>query len=469
MIYLGGDFMDNCQSEQIKVVFSEDRSEVYLSIKETSDDAERLRRSIEEQLKENGVVFGVFEEKIRRLSMERKSVSGLLIGSEQKAVDGTDGHVEFKVDVNHHAKPKISEDGRVDYKDMGYVEIVEKGQLLYTVIPGTEGIDGMSLFGQVIPAKQGNTPTIKHGKNIYLSEEGQSAYAALSGMVICDGDSMFVYDSIDIESDVGPETGNIQFNGDVVIKGNVLSGMTVSCRNLTVRGVVEDATIKTKENLTIDRGIQGHEHGSIVCQGELHCKYINSAKVHVMGDIYSDMILNSDILCDGDLHLEGRKGCLIGGKAVVKGNVSSKSIGSDLGVITEFYLGEGTAIVKEIQQLDIEVMELEQVLEKISQVLGVLDAKHKAMPNNPEFVKLKAEYTRNRFVTEGQISKKNQRRLKLNKDLVQSSFTQLQGDLIHVGTRVHIGNKIMELDTNLKNCTIKSVRDEIVIIDKYAS
>ncbi len=61
--------------------------------------------------------------------------------------------ISFKYTDKKKAKPKVLEDGSVDYKDMDTYQFVNEGDLLAEKTLPTEGEDGMSVTGRVIKAR----------------------------------------------------------------------------------------------------------------------------------------------------------------------------------------------------------------------------------------------------------------------------------------------------------------------------
>ena len=73
-----------------------------------------------------------------------------------------------------------------------------------------------------------------------------------------DGDKIFVSDVYDVPDDVDNSTGDIEFNGSVVVHGNVRTGFCIKCGgNIEVYGVVEGADLDAGGDIILHRGVQG--------------------------------------------------------------------------------------------------------------------------------------------------------------------------------------------------------------------
>lgn len=71
----------------------------------------------------------------------------------------------------------------------------------------------------------------------------------VSGHVILENDKIFVSNVLELVN-VDNSTGDIDYEGDVVVKGNVLAGFTVKATgDITVSGIVEGATVIAGEIL----------------------------------------------------------------------------------------------------------------------------------------------------------------------------------------------------------------------------
>jgi len=87
-------------------------------------------------------------------------------------------------------------------------------------------------------------------------------------------------------------TGHIEYDGSVVVKGDVASGMKIKVTgDVQVFGMVENASIEAEGNIDIKLGAIGHaetvaESDMLIrCWGNLTAAYIENALVDVRGDL----------------------------------------------------------------------------------------------------------------------------------------------------------------------------------------
>src|SRR5690625_6630968 len=68
---------------------------------------------------------------------------------------------------------------------------------------------------------------MKAGKNVHFNESDQSFYAKADGLVNFGLKAINIYTVYEVNEDISMRTGNIDFNGSVIIHGDVPSGFTV--------------------------------------------------------------------------------------------------------------------------------------------------------------------------------------------------------------------------------------------------
>ena len=127
-----------------------------------------------------------------------------------------------------------------------------------------------------------------------------------------------VYAIYEVLGDVDNSTVNIDFIGNVIIKGNVLTGFKVKAGGyIEVRGVVEGAKLVAQGDVVLKKGIQGMGKGIIETQGNVIARFIENSTVTAKGNITTETILHSAINCGGKVEVGGRKGLIAGGLFVL--------------------------------------------------------------------------------------------------------------------------------------------------------
>lgn len=324
-------------------------------------------------LEQNGIHHGIIEKNIDIMLKARFYCSDILVAKATMPRHGKDAQIQYHFNVDKTNKPKVGEDGNVDFHQLDMIESVTEGQLLATLIPADFGEEGMDICGNPIRPRTVVVKKLKHGKNIHLSPDELEMYSDISGNVTCVSDTVFVSDCFEVPADVGPSTGDIEYEGSINVKGNVLSGYTVKASgDICVHGAVEGATLVAGGKIVLNRGIQGMGKGVMEAQGDIISNFIESSKVHSGGKIITDAIMHSDVVADDTIEVKGKRGMIAGGKIRSGELIDTKVAGSSMGTTTELEVGIDPAIGDRYHEIEKEMEELSEEQEILMQNLEQL-------------------------------------------------------------------------------------------------
>jgi hypothetical protein len=266
-------------------------------------------------------------------------------------------------------------------------------------VPADFGTPGVDVSGGVIKPKKVENKILKHGKNIHLSEDKLEMYSDISGNVTLVDDTVFVSNQYEVPADVGASTGDIDYDGSVLVKGNVLTGYSIKATgDIIVNGVVEGAKLVSDGKIVLKRGIQGMGKAELEAKGDVITNFIESATVNSDGKIMTDAIMHSQIVAKGDIEVKGKRGLIAGGSVRTKTKIEARTIGSTMGTVTELEVGIDPkiteryhAIEKEMEGLANEkdnLMQNLKILKKRLDTKGQLDEeKMKSLKNTSERIK----------------------------------------------------------------------------------
>lgn len=221
-------------------------------------------------LKNKGIVYGILEEELIKAISEGTGKS-IVVAKGQEPVDGTNDRLVPKFKDNDHL---IEVNGRVDFYSIGKVASVEEGELVAEKIPGDEGKPGINILGAKTNQRRGRKYNLTAGKGTRISEDGLKVYAKTQGRPDIKGWVVSVNEVYEIKTDVDVSTGNIEFVGDVVIKGNIKEGMKVRAGNdvilfgnITGGEIIAGGNVVVKSNIigsTIKAGYNDFMNTNIV-------------------------------------------------------------------------------------------------------------------------------------------------------------------------------------------------------------
>lgn len=291
--------------------------------------------------------------------------------------DGQDGRYEFKINLNPSKKPKILEDGTVDYLNLDLIPSVGKGEVVAEYIPKTDGAPGYDIKGNKLPEKISKDLPPLTGKGFEISQGGLLYIALQDGKVEVNGNKLIISDLYTIRGDVDISTGNINYHGDLEIYGSIRSGMTVKVTgNITVNGTVEAATLEATKDILIKGGVIGGDRAYINAGGCLVAKFIDRAHVIAGDTVHSGTIHSSYVIANKQIVIDGKKGHIIGGRLKATNFISATNIGSLAEVRTEIEVGIDRNVYERQVYLVNESKRIKEDIDKIEKVIFLLDQKN---------------------------------------------------------------------------------------------
>lgn len=210
------------------------------------------------KLQELGIVYGVNEEAIREALQAEKKITAV-IAKGIEPIEGKDGWVEVKVGEGRK-KPKVREDGTVDYREIETIATVGEGDLIAVVHSPQQGKPGLTVTNEVIPVKEVHPVTIKLGKGVTMDENRILAIQGGRPQIAKKGKTVVVsiIPKLVHQGDVDLSVGNIYFKGDVEIAGNVQEEMVVEALgSIMILQNVNRAKIRAQQSIFIQQNVIG--------------------------------------------------------------------------------------------------------------------------------------------------------------------------------------------------------------------
>lgn len=353
------------------------------------------KKEILAELQRYKITDGIQENIIDLFLKARQYCVNLPIARGKKPVPATDTVIEYKFNTRPLAKPKMLEDGSVDFHELSLFTKVSKGDVLAVLTPHSLGEAGYNIYGSSIPPNKPKVKNLKFGRNILLSEDKCTITSEVDGNVTLTNGTVFVSDTYNVAADVDASTGDIVYDGNVVIAGNVRTGFSVKAKgDIQVNGVVEGGTLVAGGNIVIKKGVQGVNKGKLIADGDICAQFFESATVEAKGDVIVGSILHSHISAGNRVVVSGRKGFIVGGEIVCKNYVEVNSIGNKVETQTVIKVGVNLELYEEMKHLVTEVNEFNSLVEETESYLNVFKEKlKKGIKLSPENLKSIKNYT----------------------------------------------------------------------------
>lgn len=449
---------------EVFIELSKDKMEGYVTIF-PPEGGENLTIQKLKELIDNKIKYGLINKEIEKLIQEKKYNVKTLVAKGKEPVDGKDGYIKYYFDTHKKIAPEILEDGSVNFRNLHLIENVKKGDLLAEKVLPTEGEPGITVIGELIPQKKGKEVIIKHNKNAVISEDGMKLSSLINGQVYLEGDKVVVREVFEVAADVDNSTGNIAFNGNVKVRGNVLTGFEINAiGDVEVLGVVEGAKIKSEGNILIKKGIQGHHKGNLEARGNIIAKYIENCTLYSQGEVNAEVIMHSDVTSESDVIVVGKKGLIVGGVCRAKTEIHAKTIGSSMETSTVLEVGVNPNVKTKCENLKEELNEINNNIEKLDKSISLLNrmAKNNSLTEDKKQLLIKFLKTRKLFGGKAEELKKDISALQ--SEIEESSKGKvIVENVVYPGVKVVIGNAYMFVKEELKNCIIYKEKGEIKI------
>jgi len=318
---------------EYKIRISQDRLTAELIL---DTENKELAFSIEELLdilEAEKIVFGVKRDLLTQISENPYSFEyPVTIAAGEPKVNGADAYLRNELHHNSRPEHKV-----FNFRSVMHIPSVRKGQLLASVVPPVNGTQGTDVTGRMIPAKPGRPIRVKPGNNV-MFESGQF-FAICDGQVSITDRAISVNPVFEVNGDLDLRTGNIDFVGNITIRGNVPSGYELKAGgDIVVDGLVEAANLQAEGNIIIKGGVAGAMKGKVTAGGNLLANYLNQANVKAGQDIIvKSSILHSKLTASGNV--DCRTGTIIGGTISAGRNIFVKELGNELFTKTELAVG----------------------------------------------------------------------------------------------------------------------------------
>lgn len=287
-------------------------------------------------LEQNGIVKGFHSSNLSAMIKKKVYNREIIVAQGRESIDGKDGHFEYLFTPEEYTAPKIREDGSVDYTNMSGLQNVHKGDKVAIYHYAVQGIDGYTVYGAELKAKPAKDLPPMRGKGIL--RDNNEYYAQSDGKIQVQRGKMDIQNVHEIFGDVTLIIGKVEFFGDVIINGNVESGVVIRAgRNIEVHGTTGSATLFAGGDVILSRGIQGG--GKISARGSVFADFIENTTVEAGGLVQANTILNAQIYAKDRVVTTGKKGCIIGGYVHGLKGIQAMAVGSDVEVRTILHCG----------------------------------------------------------------------------------------------------------------------------------
>ncbi|MGI6587765.1 MAG: DUF342 domain-containing protein [Peptococcia bacterium] len=417
----------------LEVQVSADKMEAVLKVYPSLDGTLLELKAFEQFLSAKGIKFGLKTEIFPEVVKMQSNYCEWLIAEGKSSVNGENGSLQFHFQKGEHdLKPKVLENGGVDFYDLNLIQIVAAGTTLVERIPPTEGIKGRNVLGEDIKAKPGKDVRLPLGVNTEIVDDETKLISKIDGHISYVNKKVNVYPTYEVKGNVDFNTGNIKFPGNVIVRGSVINTFTVEAGgDVEIYGNL-GGTVIAEGNLHIRKGII---QGEVKVKGSIYVRYIENGSAFSKEDIFvGEAIMHSTIKAGKKLSVSGKRGLIVGGHISVGEEVSAKNIGSPMGTSTILEVGYVPELIDEYKVVCTHLKHCQENKEKNDKILNSFE-KMKATGNFTSGKnKLYLKVWETQYQNEKEIEK-----LQKQKNLLELQFGDISEARIKVQDTIYSG------------------------------
>jgi uncharacterized protein len=289
----------------------------------------------------------------------------------ENPINGADARVLWVVNLETFYKPKVLPNGSVDYRGGGRFPFISKDKIAGVWMLRTKGVkDGCNILGEKIEAGPGKNLGIDWNEcfgfrdTVYNKKKAKYLISKRSGLLNLKNNRTTIEPMVQLDT-IDYSTGNIDFDGSIVIKESIKDGFTVKCsKDLIVKGALGACNVECGGDVFIQGGVNGRGKGIIKAGGNVAAKFVENTYVYSEKDIcIKGYSLLSTLVSKNRVFVgtEKAKGKIIGGKIYAWESILTHFIGSEKSVAdAEIWLGIDVDVNSRIKKLEQEILDLRQ-------------------------------------------------------------------------------------------------------------
>lgn len=259
------------------------------------------------------IVRGISKKRIKKLLEKTSNADGGRHFSDLVAKGlpprmGKDSYIKGLIPdaLERMLAPVVTDGEKVNMRDFGEIICVKADQAIAQRMPPTKGRAGFTVLGKALPSESGKWKPINLGEHVYVEEIQENiVLAKIAGLPKVSNAKVDV-DNVFVSNGVNVATGNINFDGSIIINGDITEKMQVIAKgDVTVNGFVESAFIEAGGNIVITLGASGKLQ-NVDCKfksgGSIYMGHAQGVSIRANGDLIIDkQLAYSNVSCKGNI------------------------------------------------------------------------------------------------------------------------------------------------------------------------
>ncbi|WP_371193147.1 DUF342 domain-containing protein [Glaciecola sp. SC05] len=351
-----GKVVEENTEDTITISLAPDHMSASMSVVSNASGKQPSYQEVKDMLAYKGVTRGISKKRVQNLlnhaiESEPGKEFNEIIAIGLPARDGKASKIRPLVPnaLDRILRPQEKGGDKVDMRNLGDVLCVSPDQAVAKRIPPTNGRLGYTVSNKPLQAKKGAWVDIKLGQNTKISDADENLIlSALAGQPKFENDLMSIDDTY-VSKGVNVGTGNIIYEGAVIVNGDVTENMQIIAKgDVTINGFVESAFIQAGGDIIITQGATGkmnEEDCQLIAKGNIFIQHGQGLHVQVDKNFnVKRQLAYSNVTCKGQLFIgdpENPSGNLFASKINAYNSIRAGSVGAISGSVLEVDFSEG--------------------------------------------------------------------------------------------------------------------------------
>lgn len=421
-------------------------SEAYVIVEPPKNGgAEVTLNTIMEALNKNNVTYGLDMDMINSIVNDKRYSSKLPVARWTPPVNGMDGTITYMYEREVKSAPVEDDHGFVDYKNLGLIRTLHKGDVIATITMPTDGEPGTDVRGRQLRQIVGKKAKYTVGTNTAVTEDGLQIVVSADGNLNYRNGAFHIDQVVTINGDVDASVGNISFVGDVVVKGEVMEGFKISSNaNIIVSGNVNGATLEADGDVIIKKGCI---NSNVMAHGNITANFCEYSDLNCDGDVTSSNFVVCNVYCGGTISTKGNSGGLLGGKYTCLNSVAISNIGTKNYIPTQLTVGDNALLSEEKEAVMKQIEKCLENLEKIVLVIDFLKNKKKEKPLPPDKEEILGTSRRQKVLINMEIGNLKKRIEEIDISLANRQYLTVEcKGYIYPGVKIIINDAVFKVE-----------------------
>ncbi len=441
------------------IIVSKDEMEAYIEVEDAEQ--EFTRADILNALKQKNITQGIVKDGIEALLDGKGFSVPVLIARGLPPKNGKDGWYEFFFRTEQNRTPREMPDGSMNYQDVEWFEMVDKGQKLAYYHEAENGTGGITVTGKRVPARRGREKSVLSGNGFTMMSDMKTYVSTIKGRIELHDNKITISRTLVLE-EMTLATGKVEYEGNIYVKGSIGYGIAIKASgDIVVCGSVEASVIECGGSVLLKHGVNATGNGVIRAKKDVHGRFLEAVRVHAGGDIQAGYCLNCELYAEGQVHVLGSKGMLAGGLTQALRGIRAHNVGNRAGILTYLKLGMNETLAKEQFELDRRLKEANKELSILGNAYVEMQRKYAPEVRNTMEIYLKLENAV--YTVEKKLEELHDYRERLEEKIegIRDVKAVIQGDL-HEGTTVEVSGHSW-IAKEMRNITIQKTGERIAV------